>query len=338
MSLSRTGRRGLSVALTTALAGTTLFALQGVSNAAPSAAGTASPTEGTVVAGTVVTVTGTGFKDAAGVALVKTQGAGIPRVILATAACTDATTAAAGGGNAFTFSLVSATKVTVKLPAHAAGATKICLPVVIAAGTHTVNSYVAVPYTFAAQPTVGTLDHASGPSYGGQTVTATSTVAWRAGSTVVTVGGLPATSVKVAVGGASLTFVSPAMSAGAAQAVVVKTPGFANVTFAAAYTYQDAIKVSPQVVDPTNGDTIDIVGSGFSSFTAAGVWVNDGSGAEPLCGNIAVVSDTEITCDLAAHAAQAVTIVVGEDVDGTLANATSTSAVTSASTVTFATY
>jgi hypothetical protein len=332
MSLSRTGRRGLSVALTTALAGTTLFALQGVSNAAPSAAGTASPTEGSIVAGSVVTVTGTGFKDAAGVALI------IPRVVPGAGACTDATTAAAGAGNAFTFSLVSATKATVKLPAHAAGATKICLPVVIAAGTHTVNAYVAVPYTFAAQPTIGVLDHASGPSYGGQLVTATSTVAWRAGSTVVTVGGLPATNVKVAVGGASLTFVTPAMSAGAAQDVIVKTAGFANVPFTGAYTYQNAIKVSPQMVDPTNGDTIDIVGAGFSSFTAAGVWVKDGSGADPLCGNIAVVSDTEITCDLAAHAAQAVTIVVGEDVNGTLAGATSTSAVTSGSTVTFTTY
>jgi hypothetical protein len=337
MSLSRTGRRALSIALTTTLAGATVFTLQGTSSAAPSASGTASPTEGTTVVGSVVTVTGAGFKDAAGVANVKAQGAGIPRVVLGSTTCSDASTAAAGAGNAFTFSLVSATKITVTLPTHVAGATKICLPVTNSAGTHVVNAYVAAPYTFAAQPTAGTLDHASGPSYGGQTVVATSTVAWRSGSTSVTVGGLAATNVKVATGGTSLSFVTPATTAGAAQAVVVKTSGFAPVTFAAAYTYQSSIKVSPQIVDPA-GDTIDILGSGFSSFTAAGVWVGDASGAEPLCSNVAVVSDTEITCDLAAHTGQAVSIVVGENVDGTLANATSKSAVTSGSTVTFATY
>lgn len=62
------------------------------------------------------------------------------------------------------------------------------------------------------------------------------------------------------------------------------------------------------------------------------------AGSEPVCANIAVVSDTELTCDVPAHAAAVASVVVGEDVDGTLANATSTSVVTGGSTVTFATY
>lgn len=335
------GRRALSIALTTSLAGTAFFALSGTSIAAPGSGGVASPAEGTVAAGTVVTVTGTGFKDAAGVLNVKTNGAGIPRVIAAAGTCTDAATAAAGAGAAFTFSVLSATKLTAKLPAHTAGAVKLCLPVVASTGTHTANAYVSVPYVYAAQPTAGSLDHNAGPSYGGQTVVATSTVAWRVGSTSVTVGGVPATGVKVATGGASLSFTTPAGS-GTGKDVVVKTPGFAPVTFSAAYDWENALKVTPQVVDPA-GDSIDIVGSGFEDATlypnGVGVYVADGSGSEPECNNISVVSDTEITCDLPAHTAAAVSIVVGDDVTpGTFSALTGASVVTSGSTVTFSTY
>lgn len=337
MAISRTGRRTLSAALTAAVAGAALVSMQGTGIAAPSSSGTASPTEGKLTAGTVVAITGTGFKDAAGVTLVKTNGAGIPRVVTGTS-CTDAVTAAAGAGNAFTFSVASATRITATLPAHAAGAVKLCLPVVSSAGTHTANTYVAVAFTYAAQPVLGTVSESAGPSYGGQSVTITASPAWRTGSTTVLVGGVPATGVKVVSGGASLSFVTPA-GTGTGKDIVVKTPGFANVTAAAAYDYENALRVSPQLVDPTNGDTITILGSGFQSLTTVGVWVNDGNaGSEPVCGNIAVVSDSEITCDVAAHAAGVATVVVGEDVDGTLANATSTSVVTGGSTLTFATY
>lgn len=334
MSLKH-GRRGLSISLTAAVTATTFFALQGTSSAAPSAAGTASPVEGKLTAGTVVAVTGTGFKDAAGVVLVKTNGAGVPRVVTGTS-CTDALTAAAGAPNAFTFSVASATRITATLPAHAAGAVRLCVPVVTSAGTHTVNAYVAVPYTYAAQPVLGTVSEVAGPAYGGQTVVVTASTPWRAGSTTVLVNGIAATGVKGVVGGASLSFVTPAGS-GAAVDIRVKTPGFADVVSAAAYAYQNAVKVTPQVLSPVNGDTITLTGSGFTAFTAAGVWVKDGA-TDPICGNIAVVSDTEITCDVAAHAAAVGTIVVGEDVNGTLASATGTSVVTSGSTVTFATY
>jgi hypothetical protein len=334
LTANRTGRRALSIALTTALAGATLFTLQGTSSAAPSATGTGSLTEGKLTAGNVLAVTGSGFKDAAGVVLVKTVGAGLPRVV-AGASCTDALTAAAGAGAAFTYSVASATRITLTLPAHAAGAVKICLPVV-AAGAHVANSYVAVGYTYAAQPVLGTVSEVAGPSYGGQNVVVTASPAWRAGSTTVLVGGVSATNVKVAAGGASLSFTTPA-GAGTARDITVKTPGFANVTSTGAYDYENALKVSPQIIDPTNGDTVTVTGAGFSALTQAGVWINDGA-TNPLCGNIAVVSDTEITCDVAAHARGIATVVVGEDVDGTLANATSKTVVTGGTTITFSTY
>ncbi len=347
MSRTLTGRRALSIALTTALAGTALFTLQGTSNAAPGAAAAASPVEGSVAAGSVVSITGTAFKDAAGVLNVKSVGAGVPRVVTGSIAlCSDATTGAAGGAAAFTFSVLSATKITAKLPAHAAGAVKLCLPTVTSAGAH-VNAYVAVPYTYAAQPTVGTLSHATGPSYGGQTVVATSTIPWRTGSTVVTVGGVVATGVKVATGGVSLSFVTP-QSSGTALDVVVKTPGFANTTFTGGYGYESAIKVTPAVVDPA-GDSITITGSGFAALVHPGVWFVEAGvapGSEPTCSNVSVVSDTELTCDVT-HTRGVATAVVGDVTDGTapnnyedgtLAAATGASVVTSGSTVTFATY
>jgi len=334
MSVSRTGRRALHLTVTAAVSVATVLTLQGTGNAAPSASGIASPLEGKLTAGSIITVSGSGFKDATtGATLVKNQGAGVGAVINGTS-CTDVATAA--GTALASFSVVSATKVAVKLPAHAAGAVKVCLPVVTTAGTHTANTYVMVGYTYAAQPVLGAVSSATGPSYGGQTVTVTASPVWRAGSTSVTVGGVPATNVKVASGGASLSFTTPAGS-GTGLAIVVKTPGFADVTAAAAYGYDNALQVSPQVVNPA-GDSIDISGSGFSSYTAAGVWFNDGSASPAECGNIVVVSDTEIVCDLPAHAAAAGSIVVGEDVDHTLANATSTSVVTSGSTVTYASY
>lgn len=328
MSLSRTGRRALSIALTTALAGATVVTLQGTSNAAPSASGTAVPAAGKLTSGTVVAVTGTGFKDAAGVTAVHVGGGLTGKLVAGTAACADATTS----GGTVGFSVVSATRITATMPAHAAGAVKACFPI----WPHTSTAWVSVPYSYAAQPVLGAVDKSAGPVYGGQTVTVTASPIWRANSTTVTVGGVAATSVKVATDGTSLTFTTPA-GTGTGLAIVVKTPGFADVTAAAAYAYQKAIRVSPSMVDPAGGDTLDITGSGFSAFTAAGVWLQDGSAAA-ACTNVQVVSDTEITCDVAAHSAAAVTVVVGEDVDGTLANATGTSVVTSGSTVTYATY
>jgi hypothetical protein len=333
MSVSRTGRRALHLTVTAAVSVATVLTLQGTGNAAPSASGVASPLEGKLTAGTIITVSGSGFKDAVtGANLVKAQGAGVGAVINGTT-CTDA--AAAAGTALGSFSVASATKIAVKLPAHAAGAVKVCLPVVSTAGTHTANTYVTAGFTYAAQPVFGAASTSSGPSYGGQTVTLTASPAWRASSTSVTVGGVAASNVKVAAGGASLSFTTPA-GTGSALDIVVKTPGFANVTATGAYTYDSAIQVTPHVVDPA-GDSIDISGAGFSGLTSAGVWFQDGA-TDPACANVVVVSDSEIVCDLPAHAAAAGTVVVGEDVDGTLANATSKSVVTSGSTVTFASY
>jgi hypothetical protein len=328
MSVSRNGRRALSIALTTALAGATVFTLQGTSSAAPSASGTAAPAAGKLTSGTVTAITGTGFKDAAGVTAVHVGGGLTGKLVLGTAACADAT----ASGGTVSFSVVSATRITATMPAHAAGAMKACFPI----WPHTATAWVSVPYSYAAQPVLGAVDKSAGPVYGGQTVTVTASPIWRANSTAVTVGGVAASNVKVATDGTSLTFTTPA-GTGSGLAIVVKTPGFADVTAAAAYAYQNAIKVSPSMIDPAGGDTLDVVGSGFTGFTAAGVWLQDGT-VDAACTNVQVVSDTEISCDVAAHSAAAVTVVVGEDVDGTLANATGTTVVTSGSTVTYATY
>ena len=326
MSASRTGRRALSVALTTALAATTLIALQGTSNAAPSASGTASPAAGKL-AGGVVAVTGTGFKDAAGALAVKDSGGQVAKLVAATAACADAT---ASAGAVTSYSVSSATRLIASLPAHAAGAVKACFPIF----PHTSTAWVSVPYAYAAQPVLGTVSQSAGPVYGGQLVTITASPIWRPTSTSVLVGTVPATNVKVATDGTSLSFTTPA-GTGTGLAITIKTPGFADVVAAAAYAYQAAIKVSPAEVAPAGGDTLTILGSGFSAFVVPGVWLDD-TVAQTACGNVQVVSDNEITCDVPAHAADSVNVVVGDG--ATFGAATGKNVVTLGSTLTYGTY
>lgn len=332
MSLTPTGRRGSSAVATLAVAGATIFTMQGSASAAASATGTANVASGTTAGAQVLSISGTGFRNADGTLAVT----GTAKVVAAATTC--ALGPALAGASAPTFSVPSATKIVAKTGALAtaqvapsyATAAKLCFP----AG----SGWVAVPYTYAKQPVSQVMAVTGGPSYGGQTITVlgSTTAPWRSTSTTVTVDGNAATNVKVAPDGSSLSFTTPAGS-GTGKSVLVKTPGFNQVTTTAAWIYDNAIKVTPAVV-PLAGDTVDITGSGFSSLVVPGVWAKDGSvdTTGVTCGNVLVVSDTELTCDMPAGTGGAYSLVVGDGLS--LAAATATTVGTAGSTLTQAAY
>ena len=150
-------------------------------------------------------------------------------------------------------------------------------------------------------------------------------------NSTVFVGTVPATAVKAA--GSSLSFVTPVSSAQGPQTITVRTPGFPDyritpttLNAGGGYKLTRAISISPSS-GPTSEDTSILVkGAGFLSDTykdhdnnpatpdkSLHVYLSDGQqwkpGVDPaadpavavppvLCGNLQIVSDTELTCDV----------------------------------------
>ena len=153
------------------------------------------PESGPTAGGTTVTITGTGLTGATQ-ALFDLPGAASP----------------AAGTNLV---VVSATKVTVTAPAHAAG--RLPVRVTTAAGT-SVPATATYTYTGAsAAPTITSISPATGPVTGGTTVTLTGTNL--TGATGVRFGSTPGTALSVT-SPTSLTVKSPAGSTGAVDVSV----------------------------------------------------------------------------------------------------------------------
>lgn len=336
MSRSTTKTRVLGAGVAATLAAAALVGVAGTASAAPGGTGTASPTLGTNAGGNVVAITGTGLREANGALAV-----GTPKVSLGTATtaatCTNTTYAAAAAVGAW--SVVSATRANVTMPAATLPGTTtsikaaVCFPVV---GSST--AYVAVPYTYAkpaALPATNKVLPVAGPMSGGQTVTvyAASGTGFQANATVL-IGGVPALTPKVAVGGASIAVVTPVTPTAGAKDVVVRSPGFADLKIAGGYSFTRAISVSPAVGATGTATDITIKGAGFLSDTYGD---HDGNGATPakslkvylsdgqqfdsagdpvvptLCGNLQIVSDTELSCEVPAGVAAPLTITVSDD-------------------------
>jgi hypothetical protein len=161
--------------------------------AAPcSAQGEISPTSGSTVDGTSVTITGTNFTGATGVTF---------------------------GGVAASFSVVNVTTIQATTPAHMVGAVSIV--VTTGSGSNTANTL----YTFVTPPpTVNSVSPSSGSTLGGTVVTLTGTVF--TGATAVIFGGRPAASYCV-VNSTTITATTPA-SEQATVSVNVTTPNGSN--------------------------------------------------------------------------------------------------------------
>jgi hypothetical protein len=120
----------------------------------------------------------------------------------------------------------------------------------------------------------------------------------------VTFDGLRATVVTVASDN-SLSCNTPAHAAGAVDVVVT---GCGTLTDGFTYTPANAItSVEPNIGPSTGGVTVTIRGYGFTGKVAADVTF-DGVAV----GDLVVVSDTEMTCVPAPHAAGAVDVAVRE--------------------------
>ena len=233
-----------------------------------------SPTSGPTAGGTTVTLTGTNFAAGATVTI--------------------------GGAAATGVVVVSATSITARTPAGAAGArdVRVTLP-----GGQTATRTGGFTYTAPTtpSPTLTAVSPASGPTAGGTTVTLTGTN-FAAGATV-TIGGTAATSV-VVVSATSITARTPAGAAGARD-VRVTLSGGQTATRTGGFTYTAPTTPSPTLtaVSPVSGPAaggtaVTLTGTNF----AAGTTVTVGGAA---AASVVVVSSTRITAVTPAGAAGA---------------------------------
>src|SRR5581483_9927745 len=159
-----------------------------------------SPNGGPTGGGKTVTITGTNF--------------------------TAATAVDFGGAAASGYTVVNATKITAKTPAHSAGTVNVV--VTTPAGKSPTSQ--ANRYTYEGAPTATSVSPNTGPTGGGQTVTFT-------GATAVKFGATAASSYTV-VSATKITAKTPAHSAGTVNAVVVTAAGKSPTSQANRYTFQ----------------------------------------------------------------------------------------------------
>jgi formylglycine-generating enzyme required for sulfatase activity len=169
----------------------------------PASITSVTPAQGTVLGGTVITLNGTGL-------------AATSAVTVGGAACTNLT-------------VLSPTQVRATTPPGAAG--QAAIAVTTPAGT----SLAPTPFTYVMQ-SVTSIVPAIGIFSGGTPITITG--AFLAGTTGVTIGGVPCTNV-VAVNSTTVTAVTPAGSVGSVDVVVTGTKG--TVTVPGGFTYMTIV-------------------------------------------------------------------------------------------------
>jgi hypothetical protein len=236
-----------------------------------------SPTSGTRLGGTTVTITGTGFTSAATVRFGATAGTGV--------------------------TFVSDTQITVTSPAKAAGGT-VDVTVTTTGGTSATSANDQFTYTGVA-PTVTSISPTSGPATGGTSVTITGTGFTSAAT--VRFGATAGTGVTF-VSDTQITVTSPAKAAGGTVDVTVTTTGGTSATSANdRFTYTG---VAPTVtsISPTSGTrlggtSVTITGTGFTSAATVRFGATAGTG-------VTFVSDTQITVTSPAHATGTVDVTV----------------------------
>ena len=235
-----------------------------------------SPTAGTYVGGTAVTITGAGFTGATAVNFGATK-------------VTSGFTVNSGG-----------TQITLKSPAGTKGK----VDVTVTAGGYTSKSTPTVNYTFTVPvPVVSAISPASGPAAGGTTVTVSGS--GLSGATTVFFGTAKGKTVSANAGGTQLTVKSPAGTSGTAVNVRVVTPGGeSNAVTADLFTYGPTItSISPASGSTAGGSQVTVTGTGFSTVTSVKF-------ATTAASSYTVKSATQIVATSPAHAAGTVAISV----------------------------
>ena len=230
-----------------------------------------SPSSGSTLGGTSVTITGTNF--------------------------TGATAVTFGGNAASGVTVVNNTTITATTPARAAGTASVV--VTTPGGSNAANSL----YTYVTPaPTVASVTPPSGSTLGGTNVTITGTNF--TGTTGVTIGGNAATGVTV-VNPSTITAITPAGNAGTASVVVTTSGGSnaANSLFSYVAPAPTVTGVSPSSGSISGGTNVTITGTNFTGATAVTFGGNAASG-------VTVVNATTITATTPARTAGAASVVV----------------------------
>jgi hypothetical protein len=236
-----------------------------VTLAAATVVGVSTPASGPYAA-TVVSVAGTGFKNAAGTTLVTSV-----YVDSATCGATPTANSTAVAGTQLNVSTTtrfgfktpavadpSTTPKTYNVCAYASGA-------LVAAGTYKVYT---VPTIHATTP----ITPASGGVGGGNTVTVMSAGATFTSKTTATLAGAAMTGIKIAKDGTYFTAIVPAYTTAAVTTtqtadLIVTTEGGASATSVGVYTYRNSLTVSPTTVPTSSVNVLTIKGYGFSTLT-----------------------------------------------------------------------
>lgn len=232
------------------------------------------PTTGPVGGNTLVTLTGTGFASNATVTFDGTQATSI--------------------------TVVNATTITCRTPAHAAGA----VDVTVALGAATATLTDGFTYT-ASTLTADSLTPTSGPTVGGTVVTVTGSGFTTSGIIHVSFGGAEAGSVTV-VNDTTLTCVTTAHVQGQVDVVVTAQGGTDTITNGFRYTDETPGEITIYEVIPDHGPTtgntnVTLIGTGF----VQGMVVLFG---DVPATNVTVESTTRARCYTPPHAVGAVNV------------------------------
>jgi len=230
-----------------------------------------SPPTGSTAGETSVTITGTNF--------------------------TGATSVTFDGLSATTINVLDSTTITCITPAHSDGA----VGVIVTTGGG--PSDVFSSFTYIIPPSITDISPLSGPNIGGTSVTITGTNF--TGATLVTFGGIAATSLHL-VNNTTITCITPAVPSDGAVGVIVTTGGGPSASFSS-FTYSTSPVISS--ISPSSGGiagvtSVTITGINFTGATSV---TFDGLAAT----SINVVNSTTITCTTPARtSAGAVGIIV----------------------------
>jgi uncharacterized repeat protein (TIGR01451 family) len=244
-----------------------------------------SPTSGPAAGGTSVTITGMNFKSGATVTF--------------------------GGNPGTSVVVVSATSITVVTPTMTAGPVNV---VVINPDGQTAMSASGFTAVAATSPTITSISPMSGPAAGGTSVTITG-MNFKSGATV-TFGGNPGTSV-VVVSATSITVVTPTMTAGPVNIVVINPDGqtatsTGGFTAAVVAPPPTITSINPNSGPAAGGTSVTITGTNFKSGATVTFGGKPGT-------SVVVVSATRITAVTPTMTAGPVNVVVTNP-DGQSAN------------------
>jgi hypothetical protein len=259
-----------AVTVTVAVSGQNASLANAFTYVVPATVSSVSPSSGSTVGGTAVTITGTSFATGATVTF--------------------------GGATATNVVVVSGTQITATTPAGSAGAVTVTVTNPGAAGGSLANGF-----TYVVTPTVTSVSPNNGPIAGGTAVTITGTN-FAAGATV-TFGGTTATNV-VVVSGTQITATTPAHAAGAVTVAVNVNSQLGSLTSGFTYNAPPTVSsLSPNNGPIAGGTAVTITGTNF----AAGATVTFGSAA---AASVVVVSGTQITATSPAGSVGSVTVTV----------------------------